>query len=549
MIPTDTFSVIPEPPKSKRTKAKSQESFAPPIDSGTIVVDNFGVNAGGVYGTVLDIEGSIKTESDLIRKYREIAEYPDVDNAIENIVNEAISDLDNDRLVELDLKELDLSAATKKKISNEFKELTNLLNFEIDGHNIFKRFYIDGRIYYHKIIDETKPSDGIQELRFLDPRKMKRVSLVSDKSRNKRVPNAVASYSVDEEFFVYTPNAVVTNGRQSFSNGAKGAVKIPIKDIAFATSGWVDHDLNLVRSYLHKAIRPVNQLKMVEDSLVIQRLVNAPQRRVFYVDVGNMSKVNSEAHIRNQMTLYRNKAVYDPVSGEIKDDRKFAALTEDFWVPRQNGSNATQIDTLQSSGNLGQIEDIEYFQKKLFQSLSVPLSRLSDTGSIAFGRQTEVTRDEIAFSKFVQRLRGQFQTLFLDILKTQLILKNIVTEVDWDNFFSDIKFVFTEDSYYAEAKASEIMRNRLEMVTEMTPYIGVFFSRKYIQSEILKLTEEQIKEIDNEINTEKSIILSQPPVTEMQMQLQQQYASMPTSPTLPGSGQPGKTVQNYNEDQ
>ncbi len=548
MLPTDTFTSIPEKKTTPRKK-KPVESFAPPTGDGSIVIDNYGVNAGGVFGTVIDIEGSIKTESDLIRKYREVSEYPDVDNAIENIVNEAISDLDNDKLVNLDLSVIEVSDATKKKIIAEFENVSNLLRFETDGHNIFKRFYIDGRIYYHKIVNTDKLTDGIQELRFLDPRKIKRVSVISDKSRTRNVlSSSSASYSVDEEFFVYTPNVIGINGKPIHANGNRGAIKIPLADIAYATSGWIDHDNNLVRSYLHKAIRPVNQLKMVEDSLVIQRLVNAPQRRIFYVDTGNMSKANSEAHVRNQMNLYRNKAVYDPATGEIRDDRKFAALTEDFWVPRPNGTNATSIDTLPASNTLGQIDDIEYFQKKLFQSLGVPLSRLTETGGVTFGRQAEVTRDELAFSKFVQRLRGQFQVLFLDILKTQLILKNIVTEVDWDNFFNKIKFIFSQDSYYAEAKASEILRNRLELIVEMTPYIGTFFSKKYIQSKILKMTDEEIKEEETNINNEKTAILATPPVTEMQMQLQQQYLSQPSQQSLPGTDQPGKQVQNYSEE-
>lgn len=548
MLPNETFNVIPEPKKPTRKK-KGNESFAPPSGDGNIIVDNFGVNAGGVYGTVLDIEGSVRTESELIKKYRDIALYPDVDSAIEHIVNESISDLGNERLVDLDLSDLSLSASTKKKIADEFKTVTDLLKFETNGHNIFKQWYIDGRIYYHKIVDADKISDGIQELRYLDPRKMKRVSIVSDKSKNKNIPNSVAAYSVTDEFFVYTPNVVSPNGRQSYSNGGKNSIRIPITEIAYATSGEIDHDANLVKSFLHKAMRPVNQLKMVEDSLVIQRLVNAPQRRVFYVDTGNMSKVNSEAHIRNQMTLYRNKAVYDPVSGEIRDDRKFSALTEDFWIPRQNGSTATSIDTLPSSGDLGQIQDVEFFQKKVFQSLNVPISRLTDSGSVSFGRQTEVTRDEIAFAKFVQRLRGHFQELFIDILKTQLILKNIVTVIDWDAISSDIKFIFTEDSYYAEAKESEILRNRMELVTEITPYIGIIFSKEYVQSKILKMTDKEIKEMNSQISKEKIAVMSDPVASEMQAQLQQQYASTPSVATLPGSDATGKQVQNYDEDQ
>lgn len=485
----------------KTKKIKNVSSFAPPVDTdgGAVVIDSPNVQAGGnmaagFFGTYLDVEGSSKTESDLIQRYREIAGYPECDMAIEDIVNEAISDLEDERLVTVNLSDARISESLKKKVQNEFEEVIKLLGFEKTGHNTFKRWYIDGRIYFHKIIDENNPSAGIKELRYLDPRKMKKV-VTAIRSNNSRT--GVEDYAKTDDFFIYTNNAVSRGNVQYQIQGATAsrAIKIPTADVAYVTSGEVDQDRHLVLSFLHKAIKIVNQVRMMEDSLVIYRLSRAPERRIFYIDTGNMPKPQAEAHVKNLMTTYRNKTVYDSVTGAVKDDRKFAAITEDFWIPRQNGSNSTEIDTLPGGENLDSIADILYFQKNLYKAMNVPVSRLTpDSNVVSFGRQSEVSRDELKFSKFVQRLRRKFSELFMDLLKTQLILKNIFTMEDWESIVDDISFSYSQDSYYAEAKETEILRNRVEILTEISPYIGIFFDKKYVYEKILRMSEEEIQE-------------------------------------------------------
>lgn len=499
---TNNFSSF----KTKKPKPEATKSFAPPIDSdgASVVIDSpnvqGGVNASGYFGTYLDIEGQSRTENELIKRYREIATYPEVDMAIEDIVNEAISDLEDERLVTLDLSDVKISDGLKNKIHKEFDEVTKLLDFEKSGHNTFKRWYIDGRIYFHKVVDEKNPAKGIKELRYLDPRKMKKiVSVIKDMSKQ-----GAEVYTKTDEFFMYTnTNAQRGNGYQFQGVTAARGTKIPLDEIAYVTSGEIDYDQNLIMSYLHKAIKIVNQVRMMEDALVIYRMSRAPERRIFYVDTGNMPKPQAEAHIKNLMTTYRNKTVFDSATGQIKDDRKFAAMIEDFWIPRQGGSNATEIDTLAGGENLDQIADLLYFQKNLYKALNVPVSRLStDTNTVAFGRQSEVNRDELKFSKFVSRLRRKFSELFSDILKTQLILKNIFTEQDWDAISDKITYTFSQDSYYAEAKEVEILRNRIELLQELQPYVGIFFDKEYVYKKVLRMTDEEIVEREQGIQND-----------------------------------------------
>ena len=535
----------------KTKKPKSLESFAPPsdLDGGALVIDspniqagglNSGVNASAFYGTYLDIEGSAKTESDLIQRYREIASYPECDMAIEDIVNESISDLENEKLVTVDLGDVNISDSLKRKIHTEFDGVIKLLDFEKNGHNIFKRWYIDGRIYFHKIIDESKKTEGIKELRYLDPRKMKKIITVA-KNRNNL---GVDIFSKSEDFFVYTNNPVGRGNAQYQIQGATAgrAIKIPTIDVAYVTSGEIDQDRNLVLSFLHKAIKIVNQVRMMEDSLVIYRLSRAPERRIFYVDTGNMPKPQAEAHVKNLMTTYRNKTVYDSATGQVRDDRKFSAMIEDFWIPRSGGSNTTEVDTLPGGQNLDDIGDLLYFQKNLYKALNVPVSRLTpDTNVVAFGRQSEVNRDELKFSKFIQRLRRKFNELFLDILKTQLILKNIFTEQDWDAVVDDISFEYSQDSYYAEAKETEILRNRVEILTEISPYIGIFFDKDYVYKKILRMTDEEIKEREAGITKDQTEgFFGVVPAQEQQQMIGQQQAgnnqpqqSTPPETTIP----------------
>ena len=519
----------------KTKKTKNLESFAPPVDTdgGAVVIDSPNIQAGGnmaagFFGTYLDVEGSAKTESDLIQRYREIAGYPECDMAIEDIVNESISDLEDEKLVTVNLSDVKVSESLKKKVHTEFDEVIKLLGFEATGHNTFKRWYIDGRIYFHKIIDTTNPAQGIKELRYLDPRKMKKVVTAV---RNKDTKSGVDTYAKTEDFFIYTNNAVSRGNVQYQIQGATAAraIKIPTADVAYVTSGEVDQDRHLVLSFLHKAIKIVNQVRMMEDSLVIYRLSRAPERRIFYVDTGNMPKPQAEAHVKNLMTTYRNKTVYDSATGVVRDDRKFAAMIEDFWIPRQNGSNSTEIDTLPGGENLDSIGDILYFQKNLYKALNVPVSRLTpDTNVVSFGRQSEVNRDELKFSKFIQRLRRKFSELFMDLLRTQLILKNIFTEQDWDAIADDVSFTYSQDSYYSEAKETEILRNRVEILTEVAPYVGIFFDKEYVYKKILRMTDEEI--IEREKGLEKDRIegfFGIVPAQEQQQIMGQQMDAVP----------------------
>lgn len=548
---TNNFSSF----KTKKPKPEATKSFAPPIDSdgASVVIDSpnvqGGVNASGYFGTYLDIEGQSRTENELIKRYREIATYPEVDMAIEDIVNEAISDLEDERLVTLDLSDVKISDGLKNKIHKEFDEVTKLLDFEKSGHNTFKRWYIDGRIYFHKVIDEKNPAKGIKELRYLDPRKMKKiVAVVKDMSKQ-----GAEVYTKTDEFFMYTnTNAQRGNGYQFQGVTAARGTKIPLDEIAYVTSGEIDYDQNLIMSYLHKAIKIVNQVRMMEDALVIYRMSRAPERRIFYVDTGNMPKPQAEAHIKNLMTTYRNKTVFDSATGQIKDDRKFAAMIEDFWIPRQGGSNATEIDTLAGGENLDQIADLLYFQKNLYKALNVPVSRLStDTNTVAFGRQSEVNRDELKFSKFVSRLRRKFSELFSDILKTQLILKNIFTEQDWDAISDKITYTFSQDSYYAEAKEVEILRNRIELLQELQPYVGIFFDKEYVYKKVLRMTDEEIVEREQGIQNDAAngFFGISPEITKQEMMGEmlaqqmlgggeQQQGSPPTSAAKPNTPQP-----------
>jgi hypothetical protein len=725
--------------KTKKTTNDNLKSFAAPIDNegAAIVIDtpniNAGVNAGGFFGTYVDMEGSAKTEAELIKKYREAAAYPECDMAIEDIVNEAISDLENESVVRIILDDIDVGIGLKKKMEAEFKSVLKLLDFKSNAHSIFKRWYIDGRIYFHKILDTNNPAGGIQELRYLDPRRMKKVVSV-EQQKDKRTGNII--FGKKSEFFVYTTvdqNAKSNAYQFQGQNSTKG-IKIPVEEIAYCTSGEIDYDRNIVMSFLHKALKIVNQIRMMEDAMVIYRMSRAAERRIFYVNTGNMPKAQSEAHVNDLMNRYRNKSVYDaclsmdtriplldgrvltlkemqteheagkemwvyscdpitgkfapglvssagitkfdqnvmkltldngetitctldhkfPVwnkgkveardlivgdsmipfytrnevihgskspyqqifenaskkwkfthrevstwkdlqgidneyvafkdelnkntvhhkdynrfnnlptnltrmsrddnfeyrnhkitniefltetmdvgtlgidkeeiyhnyhtfalesgiytcnsTGEIRDDRKFSAMIEDFWIPRQDGSNSTEIDTLEGGTNMSDLGDVAYFQKNLYKALNIPASRIGTDGTmINFGRQSEVNRDEIKFSKFVQRLRLKFQEILIDVLKTQLILKGIFTAQDWESVVDDIVLEFSQDSYYAETKESEIIRNRVEILNEMQPLVGVYFDREYVFKKILRLTDDEISAMQEGISNDLAL--------------------------------------------
>ena len=485
--------------KRKDLKPNSQQFTAPTADDGTQTI-----MGGGHFGTYLDIEGKVNNESDLIRRYREIAMHPECDMAIEDIINESVVVDDNQEVVRLNLNKVPFSTSLKKSISSEFKNILSLLEFEQKGHDIFRRWYVDGRIVYHKLIDPKNVKNGITELRYIDPRKIKKVRAPKQKPGNEFAPNDPKKPQAVEfdEFFIYNEKGV-----QPAASATTG-LKIAKDSIAFCPSGLVDQQKNLVLSYLHKAIKPVNQLRMIEDSVVIYRISRAPERRIFYIDVGNLPKVKAEQYLKDVMNRYRNKLVYDASTGEIRDDRQYMSMLEDFWLPRREGGRGTEITTLPGGSNLGEIDDIKYFQKKLFQSLNVPYSRLDSeaSGGLQLGRSTEVSRDEIKFTKFVSRLRNRFNSLFHDLLKTQLILKGIITIEDWDNTLSQtIKYDYVSDGYFAEIKESEMFKDRMEIYRSMkdNEMIGNVYSKEWAMKNVLKMTDEEIEELQKQIENEK----------------------------------------------
>ena len=488
-----------------KLKSKSIVSPVPPNnDDG---VDNF--IASGFYGQYLDIEGVYRTEFDLLKRYREMALHPECEGAIEDVVNEAIvSDL-YDSPVEIELSNLDASDKLKEKIREEFKYIKELLDFDKKSHEIFRNWYIDGKLYYLKVIDIKKPQDGIQDLRYIDPMKIKFVRHEKRTSNNSKFnANAVEAtdkifYPEIEEYFIYSPVASYPSPGMISGGGAVKQIKIAKDSITYCSSGLVDRNKGTVLSYLHKAIKALNQLRMIEDSLVIYRLSRAPERRIFYIDVGNLPKVKAEQYLKEVMSRYRNKLVYDAGTGEVRDDRKFMSMMEDFWLPRREGGRGTEITTLPGGQNLGELADIEYFQKKLYRALGVPESRIAGGGDgFNLGRSSEILRDELKFSKFVGRLRKRFANMFNDMLKTQLVLKNIVTPEDWDLIADHVQYDFLYDNQFAELKDSELLNERLGTLATIEPYIGKYFSKEYVRRKILRQTDSEIIEIDEQIKSE-----------------------------------------------
>jgi hypothetical protein len=474
--------------------------------------------SSGFFGSYVDIEGVYRTEFELLKRYREMALHPEVDSAIEDIVNEAIVSDTNDIPIQIDLDNLNASDGIKKKIRQEFKYILDLLDFDKKSHEIYRNWYIDGRIYYHKIIDLKNPHEGIQELRYIDATKMRFVRQQKNKPENKF--NAISRIQSDnpmdyefpeiEEYFIYNPKTPYQSANPS-QTGASQGIKIARDAVTYCTSGLVDRNKGNTLSYLHKAIKSLNQLRMIEDSLVIYRLSRAPERRIFYIDVGNLPKVKAEQYLRDVMMRYRNKLVYDANTGEIRDDKKYMAMLEDFWLPRREGGRGTEITTLPGGQNLGEITDIEYFKKKLYRSLNVPPSRMDGEGGFNLGRSSEILRDELKFSKFVGRLRKRFSNMFSDMLKTQLILKNIVTPEDWESMSEHIQYDFLYDNHFAELKESELLNERLTMVATAEPYVGKYFSQDYVRRKILRQTDVEILEQDALIDKEiKDGIISDP---------------------------------------
>ena len=472
----------------KKTEDPKQSFTTTQADDGTQTVA-----AGGYFGQYLDMEGTAKSEADLIRRYREISLHPECDMAVEDIVNEAVVANELKESVRVNTDNLPYGKDIRRRIESEFSDILKLMNFNTKGHDIFRRWYVDGRIYYQKIIDRTSPTLGITELKYIDPRKIKKIREV-----RKTRPEGAKNLEIVDEFVEY----YLFNEKGVSGTTSGGGVKIAPDTIAFCPSGLVDQQKNIVMSYLHKAIKPVNQLRMIEDAVVIYRIARAPERRIFKIDVGNLPKVKAEQYLRDVMARYRNKLVYDASTGEIRDDRNYMSMLEDFWLPSREGGRGTDISTLPGGQNLGEIADIEYFQKKLYRSLNVPVSRLESTQGFNLGRASEITRDELKFTKFVQRLRKKFTELFNDLLKTQLILKKVISEEDWHTISHNLQYDFLQDGHFAELKQSEMMRERIQLVNEMRDMVGKYFSVEYMRKNVLKQSESEIAEMDKQIKQE-----------------------------------------------
>ena len=471
--------------------AGGEKTFSTPTpDDGTI-----DVAGGGFFGQILDTDGREKTDLDLIRRYRDIAQQAECDTAIEDIVNEGIVANQNDQAVAISLDRLPYPDKIKRKIRAEFDEVLRLLNFEQKGHDVFRRWYVDGRIYYHKIIDTKNPRKGITELRYIDSMKIKKVREVK---KNVDSKTGIEMTEKIEEYFVYNEKGASPSAMGMVSQG----LKISKDSITYVPSGLIDGNSGRVLSYLHKAIKPVNQLRMIEDALVIYRISRAPERRIFYIDVGNLPKIKAEQYLKDVMNRYRNKLVYDANTGEIRDDRNHMSMLEDFWLPRREGGRGTEIATLPGGSNLGEIDDIQYFRTKLYRSLNVPISRMEAEGGFSLGRSTEITRDELKFTKFVQRIRKKFSPLFTDILKTQLLLKGIIAPEDWPEIQEHLQYDYLADGHFAELKDAELLENRLNQLQTVEAYIGTFFSKEYVLKKVLRMNDTEIQEMRDQIKKE-----------------------------------------------
>ena len=478
----------------KNRDSSGEKTFSTPTpDDGTV-----DIAGGGFFGQVLDTSSRERTDLDLIRRYRNIAQQPECDTAVEDIINEGIVSNQNDQAVQISLDRLPYPEKIKRKIRLGFEEVLRLLNFEQKGHDIFRRWYVDGRLYYHKVIDTKNPRKGITELRWIDAVKIKKVREVKKEKNNK---TGVEMVEKIDEYFVYNEKGL--GGVAGVGTGFTGqGIKIAVDSIVYTPSGLIDGNSGRVLSYLHKAIKPVNQLRMIEDALVIYRISRAPERRIFYIDVGNLPKIKAEQYLKDVMNRYRNKLVYDATTGEIRDDRNHMSMLEDFWLPRREGGRGTEISTLPGGSNLGEIDDIQYFQKKLYRSLNVPISRMESDAGFSLGRSTEITRDELKFTKFVQRIRKKFSPLFTDILKTQLLLKGIIAPEDWPEIQEHIQYDFLADGHFAELKDAELLENRLNQLQTVEAYIGTFFSKEYVLKKVLRMTDSEIQEMRDQIKSE-----------------------------------------------
>ena len=519
------FSITDSTPKPKK-------QISPVAQSNEDGADYY--VSSGFYGQYVDIEGVYKTEYDLLKRYREMALHPECDRAIEDVVSEAIvADL-NDSPVQIELSNLPISEDIKSIIRNEFQYIKDLMDFDKKCHEIFRNWYVDGRLYYHKVIDLDNPQEGIKEIRYIDAMKIRFIRELKKKDGYASAVNISNTSSINnifgktdatsfdfpdiEEYFVYTPTLTGYSSSSAGNSGGGGygkGVKIAKDAIAYVSSGLVDRNKQNVLSYLHKSIKALNQLRMIEDSLVIYRMSRAPERRIFYIDVGNLPKVKAEQYLKEVMSRYRNKLVYDANTGEIRDDKKHMSMLEDFWLPRREGGRGTEITTLPGGQNLGELADVEYFQKKLYRALGIPESRIGADSGFNLGRSSEILRDEIQFSRFVGRLRKRFSALFHDMLRTQLILKNIITPEEWEQMSDHIQYDYLYDNHFAELKQNELLGERINLLPLMEPYIGKYYSMDYIRRNVLHQTDQEIVEMDQRMEYEKSIGLIPPPAPEI----------------------------------
>ena len=488
--------------KRKKEATKAQSFVAPSDEEGTLDI----AGGAGFFSQYVNLDKAAKHDWDLIRKYRTTAESPECDLAVEDIINESITADETDCSVKLDLDQTDLSKSIKNKVNDEFTEILRLLEWKNKGHDIFKRWYIDGRVYYHKMVDEKQSRKGIAEIRYIDPKFIKKVRLVEkDKANQNQRTEGLELIKRVQEFFIYNEAGVYPGLTGISGPGVKNSqgLKVSPDSIAYVTSGIFNPTTKQVYGFLHKAIKPVNQLRMMEDATVIYRISRAPERRIFYIDVGNLPKPKAEAYLKDVMSRYRNKVVYDGSTGEVKDDRNQMSMLEDFWLPRREGGRGTEITTLQGGQNLGEMADVEYFKEKLYRSLNIPQSRLMSDSGFNMGRSAEITRDEIKFTKFIQRIRKRFTGLFQDLLKTQLILKGIMTPEDWDVVKEKIIYNFNDDNHFFELKDAELLKERVEQLTAVSEYVGTYFSVEWIRKNVLKQSPEEIEEIDNQIASER----------------------------------------------
>lgn len=492
--------------KRKTEENKEIRSFAEPEnEDGSLSV----AAAGGAVSSIIDLEGTAKSEAELIQRYRSMIQHPEVQMAVDDIVNEAVNITENEVPVKCVTDDLELSDSVKKKIQEEFNNVLKLLDFSNQGYETFHRWYVDGRLNYHVMIDESKPKKGIQELRYIDPRKLRKVReyekerIANSKGNTgftKRIKNEYFIYS-DKGFNSYKKNA--SNIMDTYGDNDSTTLRIAKDSIVHCNSGVLNENNTLVLSHLHKAYKPLNQLRMMEDAVVIYRISRAPERRIFYIDVGNLPKMKAEQYLRDMMAKHKNRLVYDMNTGEVRDDRRHMSMTDDFWLPRREGGRGTEITTLPGGQNLGEMEDVNYFQKRLYKSLNVPISRMEAETGFSLGRASEISRDEVKFSKFVRRLRVRFSILFDKVLEKQLILKGVIAPEEWKAIQQNIRYDFNSDSYFEELKESEIIQNRLQVLRDIDEYTGRYFSKQWVQNNILQMNDSEIDEMKDQIEKEK----------------------------------------------